>query len=159
MALTKTNILKLIVSLALPLSLGAIAGIVTSDAIPDWYTTLNSPSFNPPNWLFGPVWSTLYVLMGISFYWVWSKPASKARNRAIVVFIAQLLLNFCWSFIFFYFHNIELALIEIIVLWISIFIMLRLFYSISPKASFINIPYLLWVTFATLLNASYYILN
>lgn len=157
--MNKTLTLKLLVSIILPLSLGAIAGMFTSQAVPEWYATLNRPSFNPPNWIFGPVWTTLYILMGISFFLIWKQEPSKVRNRAILIFLVQLLLNFVWSFIFFYFNMIGLALVEIILLWISIFMMLAAFYKIKPLASYINIPYLLWVTFATLLNASYYILN
>ena len=157
--MNKTLTLKFLVSIILPLSLGAIAGMFTSQSVPEWYATLNRPSFNPPNWIFGPVWTTLYILMGISFFLIWKQEASKERNRAILFFMLQLLLNFAWSFIFFYFNMIGLALVEIILLWISIVLMLVVFYKIKPIASYINIPYLLWVTFATVLNASYYILN
>jgi benzodiazapine receptor len=155
----KTLTLKFLISLLLPLSLGAIAGMFTSQSVPEWYATLNRPSFNPPNWIFGPVWTSLYILMGISFFLIWKQEASKVRNRAILIFLLQLLLNFAWSFIFFFFNLIGLALVEIILLWISIVMMLVVFYKIKPEASYINIPYLLWVTFATVLNASYYILN
>jgi len=157
--MNKTLTLKFLISILLPLSLGAIAGMFTSQSVPEWYATLNRPSFNPPNWIFGPVWTTLYILMGISFFLIWKQDASKERNRAILFFLLQLLLNFAWSFIFFYFNKIGLALVEIILLWISIIMMLVVFYKIKPMASYINIPYLLWVTFATVLNASYYILN
>ena len=157
--MNKTLTLKFLVSILLPLSLGAIAGMFTSQSVPEWYATLNRPSFNPPNWIFGPVWTTIYILMGISFFLIWKQEASKVRNRAILIFLLQLLLNFAWSFIFFYFNMIGLALVEIILLWISIVMMLVVFYKIKPIASYINIPYLLWVTFATVLNASYYILN
>jgi len=155
----KNVFLKLVVSILLPIVVGAIAGMFTSAAVPEWYATLNRPSFNPPNWLFGPVWTTLYTLMGISLFLIWKQIAGKERNIAIFVFFLQLALNFCWSFIFFYFNMIGLALIEIIMLWISIVIMLVLFFKIKPIAAYINIPYLLWVTFATILNASYYFLN
>jgi tryptophan-rich sensory protein len=147
------------VSIALPLGIGAIAGLFTAQAIPEWYATLNRPSFNPPSWLFGPVWTILYFLLGISFFLIWKIDPSKERNLAILVFLVQLLLNFGWSFFFFYFKMIGFALIEISVLWISIVVMLILFYRIRPMAAYINIPYLLWVTFATVLNAGYYILN
>jgi benzodiazapine receptor len=157
--MSRSHIIKLVVSIALPLLIGAIAGLFTAQAIPDWYATLNRPSFNPPNWLFGPVWTALYFLLGISFFLIWKVDPSKERNYAILVFLLQLLLNFGWSFFFFYFKMIGLAFVEISVLWISIVIMLLLFYKIRPMAAYINIPYLLWVTFATILNAGYYILN
>ena len=157
--MNKLQIFKLIVSIILPLGLGTIAGIFTAQSVPEWYATLNSPSFNPPNWIFGPVWTILYMLMGISLFLIWKQDVSKERNLAILVFMLQLLLNFGWSFIFFYFNMIGFALIEIILLWISIVIMLVWFYKIKPIASYINIPYLFWVTFATVLNGSYYFLN
>jgi benzodiazapine receptor len=156
---SKLQIIKLIVSLILPLALGTIAGIFTAQSVPEWYATLNRPSFNPPNWIFGPVWTTLYIIMGISLFLIWRQDMSKERNLAILVFMLQLLFNFGWSFIFFHFKMIGFALIELILLWISIVIMLVLFYKIKPIASYINIPYLLWVTFATVLNGSYYFLN
>ena len=153
------NIGKLIISIILPLSIGAIAGIFTARAIPEWYATLNQPSFNPPNWIFGPVWTTLYLVMGISFFLIWKLESGKERNQAIVIFLVQLLLNFGWSFCFFYFKMIGLALIEILLLWSAIGLMLTRFYKLRPLAAYLNIPYLLWVTFATVLNAAYFFLN
>lgn len=150
---------KLIASLLLPLAVGGIAGIFTAEAIPGWYATLNKPSFSPPNWVFGPVWTTLYIAMGISFFMIWNMDASKARNQAIGVFMVQLFLNFCWSFFFFHFKMIGIALIDIVALWIMIVVMIFQFYRLKPLAAFINIPYLLWVSFATALNAAYFLLN
>jgi translocator protein len=155
----KNKILKLIASILLPLTLGAFAGIYTAKAIPEWYATLNRPTFNPPNWLFGPVWTTLYIILGISLFLIWIQDKSKERNLAILTFSIQLALNFAWSFIFFYFNRIGFALAEIILLWLSIVVMLIQFYKIKPLAAYINIPYLLWVTFASILNLSYYLLN
>jgi benzodiazapine receptor len=153
------QISKLLVSLLLPLGIGAIAGIFTAKAIPGWYASLNQPSFNPPNWVFGPVWTTLYIILGISFFLIWKMEAGKERNQAILVFMAQLLLNFCWSFFFFYFKMIGVALVDIVALWIMIVVMLVRFYKLKPLAAYINIPYLFWVTFATALNAAYFFLN
>ena len=153
------NIVKLLISIILPLSIGAIAGIFTAKSIPEWYATLNPPSFNPPNWIFGPVWTTLYLIMGISFFLIWKLESGKERNQAIVIFGVQLLLNFGWSFFFFYFNMIGLALIEILLLWITIVLMLTRFYKLKPLAAYLNIPYLLWVSFATVLNAAYFFLN
>ncbi|NWJ51276.1 MAG: tryptophan-rich sensory protein [Bacteroidetes bacterium] len=150
---------KLIASLLLPLAIGGIAGMFTTKAIPGWYATLNQPSFNPPNWVFAPVWTTLYIIMGISLFMIWRLDKSKERNQAIVIFMVQLLFNFCWSFFFFYFKMIGVALVDIIVLWITIIFMLVRFYKIKPLAAYINIPYLLWVTFATALNMAYFFLN
>jgi translocator protein len=157
--MNKSQIYKLILSLILTLGTGAIAGIFTGQSVSGWYATLNQPSFNPPNWIFGPVWSALYTLMGISLYLVWKMELSGERNRAILVFMVQLLLNFSWSFLFFYFQMPGAALIEIIFLWASILTMNILFFRIKPAASYLNIPYLMWVTFAAALNAAYYFLN
>jgi translocator protein len=153
------QIIKLIASLLLPLGIGGIAGIFTTDAIPGWYATLNQPSFNPPNWIFGPVWTTLYTILGISLFMIWKMDAGRERNQAILIFMVQLLLNFCWSFFFFYFKMIGVAMVDILLLWITIIFMLVRFYKIKPLAAYINIPYLLWVTFATALNMAYFFLN
>ena len=150
---------KLAVSLLLPLGVGAVAGMFTAQAIPEWYASLNRPSFNPPNWVFGPVWTVLYILMGISLFLIWNVDSGKERNTAILVFLLQLLLNFGWSFLFFYFRMIGFALAEIILMWMSIAMMIFLFYRIRPMAAYINVPYLLWVTFAAVLNGAYYFLN
>lgn len=157
--MSRSNFIKLVLSLITPLSLGAVAGMFTSQAVPTWYATLNRPSFNPPSWVFGPVWTTLYVVLGISFYLIWKENHSRQKNLAIIIFTVQMLLNFAWSFIFFYFNMIGAALIEIILLWTSIVTMIYLFYKIKPLAAYLNIPYLLWVSFATILNAGYYFLN
>src|SRR5574339_584886 len=157
--MNKSKIIKLIIAIALPLAVGATAGVFTSSSVQGWYSSLIKPKFSPPNWVFGPVWTTLYILMGISFYLIWTQPVSKKRNSGIFIFLLQLALNFAWSFLFFYFQQIGLALIEIILLWILIVAMIIQFYKIKPGAAFINIPYLLWVSFATVLNASYYLLN
>lgn len=153
------QIFRLVAALLLPLGVGAIAGLFTAKAIPGWYATLNQPSFNPPNWVFGPVWTTLYIIMGISLFLIWKLEPGKDRNQAILVFMVQLILNFCWSFFFFYFKMIGVALIDILALWIMIVIMLIRFYKLKPLAAYINIAYLLWITFATALNAAYFMLN
>lgn len=153
------KLLKLALSLALPLICGGVAGMFTAQAVPEWYASLNRPSFNPPSYLFGPVWTTLYILMGISCYIIWTNANGKKLKNALLIYGIQLILNFAWSFIFFYFQNIGLALAEILVLWVFIILMLIYFYKIKPLAAFINIPYLLWVSFATALNTSYYLLN
>jgi len=154
-----THIWKLIISILLPLLIGAIAGMYTAQAVPEWYNELKQPSFNPPGWIFGPVWTTLYIVMGFSFFLIWKLEPGKKRNQAILIYFVQLLLNFGWSFFFFYFKMIGIALIEIIVLWSAIVFMLNRFYKLKPLAAYLNIPYLLWVTFAAVLNAAYFFLN
>lgn len=155
----KSDIVKLVVSILIPLALGAIAGRFTAQAVPEWYVSLDKPSFNPPNWIFGPVWTLLYILLGISLYIIWKQTPGKERNNALRIFSLQMFLNFIWSFVFFYFNQIGLALIVIIGLWFSIAFMLKRFYKIKPLAAYLNLPYLLWVTFASVLNAGYYIIN
>ena len=149
--------IKLILCILLTLLVGGVSGYFTSQSIPNWYVYLNKPSFNPPNYLFGPVWTLLYILMGISFYLVINKP--NISWLLVGIFITQIILNFFWSFIFFNAHNLGLALFEIVLLWASILAMIILFYKTNKWAAILNIPYLLWVSFATLLNYSIYSLN
>lgn len=159
-SMTKGNILKLVISLALPLGVGFAGSIYTRDSIEGgWYSSLNQPSFNPPNWVFGPVWTILYILMGISLYIVWKQVPGRKRENALGIFALQLLLNFLWSLFFFYFKDIEIALIDVVALWFTIVVMIGMFYRVKPLAAKLNIPYLLWVTFATALNTAYYVLN
>lgn len=149
---------KLIVSILLPLIIGVISGYYTASNIQSWYITLIKPSFNPPNYLFGPVWTTLYIIMGISFYMIWSSTKIN-KNKLIGIYLFQLILNFLWSFIFFKYHAIGIAAVEIVVLWLSILTMIIMFYKNNKWAALINIPYLLWVSFASVLNISIYLLN
>lgn len=153
------NIIALLICISIPLLTGGIAGFVTSSNIASWYAYLDKPVFNPPNWLFGPVWTTLYITMGISLFIVWKQPDSEKRTSAIRIFFVQLLLNFAWSFIFFYFHRPGAALIEIVILWVAILIMIIAFYRINRFAAYLQLPYLAWVTFASVLNASIWYLN
>ena len=151
--------IKLIITILLPMVIGGFSGFLTANSINDWYTTLQQPSFNPPNWVFGPVWTTLYLIMGISFYRIWILPVSKERSIAIGVFFGQMILNFFWSLIFFRWHLIGAALAEIILMWVFIATMIHLFKKLDTKAGLMNVPYLLWVTFASVLNAAYVVLN
>jgi len=157
--LKKYPILLLILCLLLPLSVGFIAGMATSASIDDWYAGLRKPSFNPPNSIFGPVWTMLYVLMGYSLFLILTKGSAAMRNRNRLVFIIQLALNFLWSFLFFYFEEPLLALIDIVLLWLAIAWMTRTFYTQYRPAGLVNIPYLLWVSFATVLNSAIVYLN
>jgi benzodiazapine receptor len=138
---------------------GGISGFATATSINTWYVTLNKPFFNPPNYLFGPVWTTLYILMGVSLYLILQTPKNELRKKAITVFAVQLFLNFWWSFIFFKFQYLGAALIEIITMWVYILMMIIYFRKIHKTAAYLQIPYLLWVSFATLLNASLWWLN
>lgn len=154
------NYYKLIFSIAICLLAGFFGSIFTTPSIPAWYTSLKKPSFNPPNWLFGPVWTTLFILMGISLYLIWEKGLEKkAVKTAIFLFSFQLLLNILWSFLFFTFHSPFYAFLEILVLWLMILATLLQFRKISKPTSFLLFPYLLWVSFAAFLNFSIYQLN
>ncbi len=139
--------------------IGSISGLANVGNINGWYATLNKPSFSPPNFLFGPVWTTLYILMGISLYLIIQSPKTDARNTALIIFAFQMALNFSWSFLFFYFKWPGIAFIEIIIMWISIIMMIITFYRISPVSAYIQIPYLLWVSFASVLNGAIWYLN
>lgn len=145
--------------IALPLLVGGIAGFITATNVKEWYPALNKPFFTPPNALFAPVWTLLYLLMGISLYLILRSPASPARRRAIVIFLTQLFFNFWWSFIFFSFHQVGIALVVIVSLLISIVLMIRTFYKVSSTAANLQWPYLAWVGFATALNAAIWWLN
>jgi len=155
----KNEFIKLATAIILTVVLGGVGGLVTSPEIPTWYAGLIKPSFNPPNWLFGPVWTTLYILMGISCYLVWKQPASAARNKALYLFIVQFALNFCWSFIFFGMHETGWALAEMMVLWIAILITIFAFARFSKTAAWLLVPYISWVSFAMLLNGAIWRLN
>jgi len=151
--------LKLSLCILVPLLVGSISGYFTSTSITTWYVTLVKPSFNPPNYLFGPVWTTLYILMGISLFLVLNKAKDLEKNKIFFVFSIQLILNFLWSFLFFKFQQLGLALVEIVLMWCSILYMIIVFYKTNKLAALINIPYLLWVSFATILTYSIYTLN
>ena len=156
----KIDFLKLVISIFLPLIAGFIGSVFTTSSITTWYAALNKPSFNPPNWIFGPVWTILYLLMGISLYLIWSKGIKKRSSKtALVVFLIQLALNSLWSILFFGLKSPFLAFIEIIILWFMILATIINFYRISKIASYLLIPYLLWVSFAFVLNFSIVLLN
>lgn len=149
-----------IINIALTLSIGAIAGLATAKSVKTWYTYLNKPSFNPPDWLFAPVWTSLYILIGIAAYLVWIKRAEiKHFPRTLAIYFIQLILNLAWSFIFFYLHQIGFALFEIVLLLLSILLNAYTFYKIDKTAGLLFIPYILWVSFATFLNYNLFILN
>jgi len=146
----------LIFSIVICLLAGAIGGLSTNTGPGTWYANIVKPSFNPPNWIFGPVWSTLYIMMGVSLYLAIKKNAGKT---AFTIFGAQLILNTLWSIFFFGFESPGLALICIVALWLSILACIITFYKTSKTAAYLLVPYILWVSFATVLNAAIFILN
>lgn len=153
------NILKLIASVLISQAAGAIGSLFTVQNIPTWYAGLNKPSFNPPNYLFGPVWITLYFIMGIAFYLVWRKSETENIKSAVWLFMIQLALNSVWSIIFFGYKNPMLGFMEIIVMWVFIVLCIVKFYPISKVAAWLLVPYLLWVSFASVLNFKIWMLN
>ncbi len=154
------NFGKLIISVLVCLSAGFIGSAFTTPSIPNWYATLNKPSFNPPNWLFAPVWTTLFILMGIAAFLIWRKGLKKKGvKNALIIFLIQLVFNTLWSFLFFKFHSPFWALVDIAVLWALILLSLIKFWKINKAAGILLIPYLLWVSFASILNYFIYKLN
>ena len=152
---------KILVCVASCLAIGFLSGQVTKDAVITWYPTIIKPSFNPPNWIFAPVWSLLFTFMGIAAGLIWIK-IDKNREivkKALTFFVIQLILNALWSYLFFGLQNPLLALFEIILLWLMIFETYNLFVKIDKIASYLFIPYLAWVGFALILNGNIWWLN
>lgn len=172
------NAFKLIVAIAVSELAGIIGAVFTMPVIPTWYAGLVKPALNPPAWVFGPVWTILYALMGISLFLVWKRhsdilpPSHKATagqgknigmsrlfKWAVALFFVQLALNTLWSIFFFGMQNPALAFLDIILLWLAILTTIILFYRISKPASYLLMPYILWVSFAAYLNYSLWMLN
>ncbi len=154
------NTIKLIISIVLAVGIGLLGGIFTSPEIQTWFVHLNKPWWNPPNWLFAPVWTTLYLMMGIAFYLIWKTNANTdAKRWAIIIFILQFALNFLWSFIFFREHQMGWAFVEILVLWIAILCTIIGFSRISTTAAWLLVPYICWVSFAAMLNYTIWQMN
>lgn len=154
------QIFPFMINVLIPFIFAGLGGLITVKSVNTWYTTIQKPSFNPPNWLFGPVWSTLFLLIGISSYLIWRKREQIAHfPRTVAIYFIQLILNLGWSFLFFYSHLIGAALIEIIALLISIIVNAIVFYKIDKTAGLLFIPYFLWVSFAAFLTYNIFILN
>ncbi len=150
------NIVKFIISITIPLLAGFIGSYFTMPAISGWYSELVKPDLNPPNWIFAPVWTTLYILMGTSFFLIWQKGKHYLETS---VFSAQIILNTTWSIFFFGFQRLDVAFINIVLLWLMIVLTMILFFRISKIAMYLLIPYILWVSFAGYLNFTIWILN
>jgi len=155
----KKSILPLLISILIVFSFGFIGSFFTTSSITNWYAFINKPLFSPPNWIFAPVWTLLYILMGISAFLIWKKRDNLKTKQAFIFYGIQLILNALWSIIFFGMHNPGLALLEIIILWLFILITLIKFYKINKIAGLLFIPYLLWVSFASILNYAIWMLN
>ena len=151
---------KLICAIVISELAGGIGAIFTVSAIPTWYAALAKPALNPPSWVFGPVWTTLYLLMGIAAFLVWNKGWDrKDVRKALGVFLLQLALNAIWSIIFFGLHSPFWAFVDIVAMWLAIVWTMMLFYRISKPAMWLLLPYILWVSFAAYLNYSILMLN
>jgi len=155
-----SSIVRLIAAALLCLIVGSVGSLVTTTGSGSWYESLVKPGFTPPNWVFAPVWTTLFILMGIALYLVWESGIERREVQiALVVFGVQFALNVLWSFLFFGLESPLLGLVEIVLLWIMIAVTIVLFYQIRKSAAYLLIPYIVWVSIATALNYSIYILN
>jgi len=150
---------RLIVALIVPQLAGVLGTLFTASSITTWYATLTKPSFNPPGWLFGPAWTLLYLLMGVSVFLIWQNPSSRARNKALRLFWIQIAFNAIWSPLFFGLKSPLLGLIDIVILLALLFYTTTLFYKIKKIAAYLLFPYIAWVAFATILNLSILLLN
>ena len=151
---------SLIIILFITFSSSAFAGWVTRLNIPSWYESLNKLSFSPPNWIFAPVWTTLYLMMSIAIWNVYENAKSKREgNKLLIYYFGHLFINFAWSFVFFYFHLIFLAFINILFLIIAIIVLMVIYFPRSKVSFYLMIPYLLWVLFAGALNFGLYLIN
>ncbi|WP_396192502.1 TspO/MBR family protein [Flavobacterium sp.] len=155
------KILRIALVVTTCLVIGYLSSLVTKEIMTTWYPTIIKLVFNPPNWIFAPVWTILYVMIGVAGGMIWNKLETDQENvkKAFMFFIIQLGLNALWSYLFFGLHNPFLALIEIILLWLMIFETYNQFKKIDKIAAYLLLPYLVWVSFATILNFSIWWLN
>ena len=155
------RILKIIIMVATCIAVGYLSGEVTRESVATWYPTIQKPSFNPPNWIFAPVWGILYVCMGVAAGLAWAKidDQKETVKKGLTFFFVYLGLNALWSYLFFGLHNPLIALIEIALLWLMIYETFLQFNKVNKTAGYLLIPYLLWATFAMVLNASIWWLN
>ncbi|HRH22552.1 MAG TPA: tryptophan-rich sensory protein [Candidatus Paceibacterota bacterium] len=154
------NILTLAGALLIPQIIGLTGALFTSASIPTWYATLTRPELAPPNWVFGPVWTLLFILMGIASFLIFQKGYERRDVRiALSLYGAQLILNLLWSLLFFGARNPGLAFAEIVVLWLVLFLTIKKFWPLSKTSAYLLVPYILWVSFAGYLNYSIWILN
>ena len=150
----------LVLSIMMALLAGGIGSFFTMTEIPTWYAMLIKPTISPPNWLFGPVWTTLYILMGTAAWLMWRAAApSVDKRRALALYVFQLILNALWSIIFFGMHALGVAFVELLILWSMIVVLIVLFMRISRPAGWLLVPYLAWVSFAGILNLMLWVLN
>ena len=150
---------KLTITLLASLAAGAIGSLFTFQSIPTWYATLHKTVITPPNWVFGPVWTTLYILMAVAAFLVWRENKKDLTKEGLILFGEQLVLNAAWSIVFFGEHEVLFAFVVIVVLWLSILATIFWFFRVSKTAGWLMIPYILWVSFASMLNFAVYLAN
>ncbi len=155
----KLKLIRLLISLVFPLAVGFVGSLLTSGPVNSWYASLNKPAFNPPSWVFAPVWTLLFILMGLSFYFAWNVGGARRLKIPFLVYFIQLILNLLWSLFFFSLRSPLLAFIDIVLLWLAILANIYLFYRVRRVAGYLLIPYFLWVSFASVLNFTIIILN
>lgn len=155
-----SSFVKLLIAIAIPVLVGGISGFFTVTGVESWYQTIQKPSWNPPNWVFGPVWTSLYVMMGIALWLVWKEDTSRELKMiAFILFGVQLLLNFLWSFIFFKLEQPGFAFLEILFMWVAILATIFAFAQVNKAAAWLLVPYISWVSFAAMLNFTIWRLN
>ena len=155
----RVHYFRLIASLVICQLAGIIGSLFSAPAIPDWYASLEKPAFNPPNWIFSPVWICLYLLMGITLYILWQNLPKREVQVALIYFAIQLGLNILWSVIFFGLKWPMVAFFEIIILWLFILLTMIKSYRVSKATIYLLLPYILWVNFAAVLNFFLWRLN
>jgi benzodiazapine receptor len=153
------DIPKLVLSIVLCQLAGFLGSLFTTPAIPTWYKTLNKPFFTPPNWIFSPVWISLFILMGISLFFVWRRQGHPKSKLALILFFVQLIFNILWSAAFFGLKSPLLGLVDIALLWVAILLTIQNVLRVSRIAGLLLLPYILWVSFAAVLNFSLWTLN
>lgn len=158
-AVPRRNLRPLLVSLAICFGVQAVSSLLTAAGVRDWYPTLTKPTWTPPDQLFGPVWTVLYLLMGIAAWLVWHRSRGPERRLALGLFAVQLVLNAVWSGLFFALRNPAAAFADIVALWVAIVATLASFARVSATAAGLLVPYLLWITYATALNGAIWLLN
>ncbi len=156
---TRDEWIGLVVILAICFAVAGLGGAATSPEIPTWYQKLAKPSWTPPRWLFGPVWTVLYAFMAVAAWLVWKRAGWQGSNGALTIFAIHLVLNLAWSFIFFKYHLTGWAFAEIVLLWIAIAVTMVKFAPISAVAALLFVPYLIWVTYASALNFAVWRMN
>ena len=148
-----------IISAGIALAVGVLSGLLSMGGMEEYASSVMKPALRPPGWLFGVVWTILYALMGISAAKIWLAPASTNREKGLNLYVAQLIVNFFWSLIFFNAQAFGFAVVWLLLLWVLVFLMILQFYKVNKKAALLQVPYLIWLTFAAYLNIGVWVLN